>query len=231
MLDRWILERLHAVTAECLAAYQAYEFRKVFNALNQFCTTDLSAIYIDATKDRMYCDAAASPRRAASQQAMHAVFTGIAKLLAPILAFTADEAWEHAAFTEGSVHEQDFPVADPAFAPGEATAQVTRLFEIKYAIQTAIEACIQAKEFTRNNEADVTLTLPAEDAALLEMLNDRDFATEFFIIAGLTASAGESLTATARKSAHDLCPRCRKHEPVVASGLCGRCDDVCSVGL
>ncbi len=227
LLDRWILERLHAVTAECLAAYQAYEFRKVFNALNQFCTTDLSAIYIDATKDRMYCDAAASPRRAASQQAMHAVFTGIAKLLAPILAFTADEAWEHAAFTEGSVHEQDFPVADSAFAPGEATAQVTRLFEIKYAIQTAIEACIQAKEFTRNNEADVKLTLPAEDAALLEKLNDRDFATEFFIIAGLTASAGETLTATARKSAHDLCPRCRQHEPVVASGLCGRCDEVC----
>ena len=227
LLDRWILERLHAVTAECLAAYQAYEFRKVFNALNQFCTTDLSAIYIDATKDRMYCDATSSPRRLASQEAMHAVFTGISKLLAPILAFTADEAWEHAAFTEGSVHQQDFPTADPAFAPGEASAQVTRLFAIKSAIQTAIEACIQAKEFTRNNEADVTLTLPAEDAHLLEMLNDREFATEFFIIAGLSASIGGALTATARKSDHNLCPRCRKHEPLVASGLCDRCEDVC----
>ncbi|MES2474295.1 MAG: isoleucine--tRNA ligase [Verrucomicrobiota bacterium] len=226
LLDRWILERLHAVTAECLAAYQAYEFRKVFNALNQFCTTDLSAIYIDATKDRMYCDAADSPRRLASQEAMHAVFTGIAKLLAPILAYTADEAWEHAAFTTGSIHEQDFPIADTAFAPGQASGQVNRLFEIKYAIQTAIEACIQAKEFTRNNEADVTLTLPAEDAALLEKLNDRDFATEFFIIAGLNASLGDNLTATARKTDLDLCPRCRKHEPLVTSGLCDRCDAV-----
>ncbi len=231
LLDRWILERLHAVTAECLAAYEAYEFRKVFNALNQFCTADLSAIYIDATKDRMYCDAADSPRRRASQAAMHEIFTGIAKLLAPILAFTADEAWEHAAFTTGTVHEQDFPEANTAFAPGEATGQVNRLFEIKYAIQTAIEGRIQAKEFTRNNEADVALTIPANDAALLEMLNDRDFATEFFIIAGLTATVGGELAATARKTELCLCPRCRKHEPLLESGICGRCDEVCSGGL
>ncbi len=227
LLDRWILERLHEVVAECRKAYDAYEFRKVFNALNQFCTADLSAIYIDATKDRMYCDAANSPRRLASQAAMHEIFTSIAKLLAPILAFTADEAWEHASFTTGSIHEQDFPAPNPDFAPGLATQQATRLFEIKYAIQTAIEARIQAKEFTRNNEADVSLTIPASDAGLLEMLNDRDFATEFFIIAGLTASIGGELTATARKTDLPLCPRCRKHEPLLESGLCERCEEVC----
>ena len=132
----------------------------------------------------MYCDAPDSPRRRASQTAMHEIFTAIAKLLAPILAYTADEAWEHAAFTTGSVHEQDFPEPNPAFAPGEATKQAARLFEIKYVIQTAIEARVQAKEFTRNNEADVALTVPESDAALLPLLNDREFATEFFIIAG-----------------------------------------------
>jgi isoleucyl-tRNA synthetase len=231
LLDRWILERLHAVVVECRAAYEAYEFRKVFNALNNFCTHDLSATYIDATKDRMYCDAKDSPRRLASQCAMFEIFQAISKLLAPILVFTADEAWEHAPFTSGSVHEQDFPEPDPAFAPGEATKTADRLFEIKYAIQTAIEGCIQAKEFTRNNEADVCLTIPESDAALLPLLNDRDFATEFFIIAGLTAEVGAVLNATARKTDHCLCPRCRRHEPVVASGLCQRCDDVCSGGL
>ncbi len=231
LLDRWILERLHSVTAECLKGYETYEFRKVFNALNNFCTHDLSAIYIDATKDRMYCDAADSPRRLASQTVMYQIFTSIAKLLAPILAYTADEAWEHAAFTTGTIHEQDFPTADPAFAPGEATKQAERLFEIKYTIQTAIEACIQAKEFTRNNEADVALTIPDGDAALLPLLNDRDFATEFFIIAGLTATTGAELTATARKTGYCLCPRCRKHEPVLDSGLCARCAEVCSGGL
>jgi isoleucyl-tRNA synthetase len=231
LLDRWILERLHAVVAECRTAYEAYEFRKVFNALNNFCTHDLSATYIDATKDRMYCDAGDSPRRMASQCAMFGIFQAITKLLAPILAFTADEAWEHAPFTSGSVHEQDFPEPDPAFAPGEATKTADRLFEIKYAIQTAIEGCIQAKEFTRNNEADVCLTIPESDAALLPLLNDRDFATEWFIIAGLKAEAGAVLHATAKKTGHPLCPRCRRHEPLVESGLCARCDDVCSGGL
>ncbi len=231
LLDRWILERLHAVTVECLKAYETYEFRKVFNALNNFCTHDLSAVYIDATKDRMYCDAADSPRRLASQCAMHEIFLALAKLLAPILAYTADEAWEHAPFTSGSVHEQDFPLADPAFVPGEATQQAERLFEIKYAIQTAIEAQVQAKAFARNNEAEITLTVPESDAALLPLLNDRDFATEWFIIAGLTASVGPVLDATARKTDHALCPRCRRHEPLEASGICKRCNDVCSGGL
>ena len=226
LLDRWILERLHAVVAECRKAYEDYEFRKVFNALNQFCTTDLSAIYIDTTKDRMYCDAPDSPRRRASQHAMHQIFTAIAKLLAPILAFTADEAWEHASFTTGSVHEQDFPTPDPDFTPSEITRQAERLFEIKYVIQTAIEARIQAKEFTRNNEAHVDLTVPAADTALLPLLNDRDFATEFFIIANLNATTADTLAAAARLTDHPLCPRCRRHEPVVASGLCQRCNEV-----
>ncbi|MEN9974497.1 MAG: isoleucine-tRNA ligase [Verrucomicrobiota bacterium] len=226
LLDRWILERLHEVVAECRKGYETYEFRKVFNALNQFCTNDLSAIYIDATKDRMYCDAVDSPRRLATQAAMFEIFTAIAKLLAPILAFTADEAWEHAAFTTGSVHEQAFPVADPAFAPGEASRMAGRLFELKYVIQTAIEACIQAKEFTRNNEAAVEITVPVTDQDLLPRLNERAFASEFFIIAELTATVGPVLTATARKTAYGLCPRCRKHEPLGTNGICQRCDEV-----
>jgi isoleucyl-tRNA synthetase len=225
-LDRWILGRLHEVVAECRRGYDAYEFRKVFNALNNFCTHDLSATYIDVTKDRMYCDAVDSPRRRASQQAMHEVFLALVKLLAPILVYTADEAWEHAPFTSGSVHEQDFPVPDPRFAPGAESAAIGRLFEIQHVIQTAIEGCIQGKEFTRNNEADIELTVPEADAGLLGLLNDHEFASEFFIVAGLKAAAGSALSASARRSSHPLCPRCRRHEPVVASGLCGRCDEV-----
>ncbi|MEY3394989.1 MAG: isoleucine-tRNA ligase [Verrucomicrobiota bacterium] len=226
LLDAWILERLHLVIKECRTAYESYEFRKVFNAINQFCTTDLSAIYIDALKDRMYCDAADSPRRLASQAAMYEIFSSITRLLAPILAFTADEAWEHAAFTTGSVHEQDFPIADPTFAPSQISKDADRLFQIKAVIQTAIEAKIQAKEFSRNNEAAIALTVPESDSHLLEKLNDRDFSTEFFIIAGLNVTRGDALSATASKTPLPLCPRCRRHEPALPSGLCRRCDEV-----
>jgi isoleucyl-tRNA synthetase len=225
ILDRWILERLHAVVAECRKAYEGYEFRKVFNALNQFCTTDLSAVYVDATKDRMYCDSGSSVRRRASQTAMYDVFMALAKLLAPILAYTADEAWEHAGFCEGSVHEQDFPEPDAAFEPGDASATAERLFQIKSTIQTAIEAKIQLKEFTRNNEAAVELTLPSGDP-VLPLLKNRDLATEFFIIADLNVSEGGELSAVARKTDLCLCPRCRRHEPLLPSGLCERCEEV-----
>ena len=80
---------------ECRAAYAAYEFHKVYHTLNQFCAVDLSSLYVDITKDRMYCDAPASPRRRATQMAMHRIFDALCRLLAPILVFTAEEAWSH----------------------------------------------------------------------------------------------------------------------------------------
>ena len=225
LLDQWILERLNGVVSECRKAYEQYEFRKVFNSLNQFCSTDLSAIYIDATKDRMYCDAKNSVRRRASQTAMYDVFSTLCRLLAPILAYTADEAWEHAPFTEGSVHEQDFPEPDPAFASGKATAQVNRLLEIRKVVQTAIEEQIQAKSFTKNNEAAVQLVVPAREP-VYDLLRDRQFATEFFILADLDVSAGPALSAKASKTHHPMCPRCRRYEPLGKSGVCARCESV-----
>ena len=102
LLDRWILERLNAVIRETLKAYEAYDFRKAFSAINQFCTSDLSALYVDTTKDRLYCDSSSSVRRRATQTAMTIIFKALCRLLAPILAFTADEAWEYAGY-EGSV--------------------------------------------------------------------------------------------------------------------------------
>jgi len=118
--------------------------------------------------------------------------------------------------------------ADPAFSPGDASAKAERLFAIKSVIQTAIEARIQAKEFTRNNEAAVTLTLTSEDEGLLDLLNNREFATEFFIIAELEVKWSDHVSASARKTDLHLCPRCRKHEPLLESGLCERCDAVVS---
>ncbi|MEN9991525.1 MAG: isoleucine-tRNA ligase [Verrucomicrobiota bacterium] len=225
VFDRWILERLHHVVGECRKAYENFEFRKVFNAMNQFCTNDLSAVYIDVTKDRMYCDAPESLRRRASQTAMYEIFMAVSKLLAPILAFTADEAWEHATFTTGSIHEQDFPEPDPRFANATVTPLMDRVFEWRYLIQTAIEPCIQAKEFARNNEAAIVLTVPANDV-LQPMLHDLETLKEIFIIAELQVQAGETPAAAAHKTELPLCPRCRRHEPLRESGLCQRCDDV-----
>lgn len=228
LLDRWILERLNDVIAECRKAYEAFEFRKVFNQINQFCTADLSAVYIDVTKDRMYCDSKDSLRRRASQTAMHTVFSSLCRLLAPILAYTADEAWEHAGLP-GSVHEQDFPEHNEAYGDKEASSRVNRLMELRAVIQRAIEAAVQAKEFNKNNEAKVILTLPTtENQDIVALLLDREFATEFFIISDLELQLnGEEVFCTAIKSPYEMCPRCRRYEPMVAGAeLCERCASV-----
>ena len=223
VLDQWVLERLNEVITECRSAYEAYQFRKVFNQINQFCANELSALYIDITKDRMYCDAEDSTRRLAAQTVMQRVFDSIVRLMAPILAFTADEAWEHAGY-EGSVHEQDFPEADPEFASGNAIEQVTNLLEIRAVIQAAIEEQVQAKAFNKNNEADVTLTLPS-DHPCLSLLSDRDFVTEFFILSELNIVHGGEISATAVATSHVMCPRCRRYEPLL-SDVCQRCSEV-----
>jgi len=225
-LDLWILERLNVLITEVRAAYEAYDFRKVFTSINQFCATELSALYIDITKDSLYCDAAESPRRVSKQFAISRIFDGLVKLLAPILAYTCEEAWEHAG-NKGSVHEQDFPTADPAFDKGYS-AIFKRLQEFKSCIQIAIEAQIKAKAFNKNNEASVTLILPeGENATLLELLNDGDFAKEFFILSDIRIESGSELSASAEKSPYAMCPRCRRYEPSVnEEGLCQRCADV-----
>src|SRR6058998_1301137 len=108
LIDRWILERLNDVIRDCRSAYQEFAFHKVYHTLNQFCAVDLSSLYIDITKDRMYCDAPDSPRRRATQFAMHQVHTALCCWLAPILCFTAEEAWTYTG-AAGSVHLGQFP--------------------------------------------------------------------------------------------------------------------------
>jgi isoleucyl-tRNA synthetase len=193
LLDRWILERLHAVVAECRKAYETYEFRKVFNSLNNFCTHDLSATYIDATKDRMYCDAADSPRRIASQCAMHEIFRALQTARAhPRLHRRRGMG------TRALHHRQraraGFPGARSRLRARRGDGDRQALVRNQIRHPDRHRSCIQAKDFTRNNEADVSLTVPESDAALLPLLNDRDFATEFFIIAGLKAEVGAVLT-------------------------------------
>lgn len=223
LLDKWVLERLNVTITECRSGYESFQFRKVFNQLNQFCANELSALYIDITKDRMYCDAKDSTRRLAAQTVMYRVFDSLTRLLAPILVYTADEAWEHAGHTD-SVHEQDFPTVDEDFTTGEATEQVNSLLELRAFIQTAIEKEVQAKSFSKNNEADVTVALPA-DHGFRKLLTDRAFVTEFFIVSELRVVDGEELSVSVKATEYVMCPRCRRYEPLV-SDVCERCSDV-----
>src|SRR5438477_9004425 len=142
LIDRWILERVDHVIADCRSAYEAFEFHKVYHTLNHFCAVDLSSLYVDITKDRMYCDAPDSPRRRATQMAMHRIFDAICRLLAPILVFTAEEAWGYLD-PEQSVHLEVFPDcragAPPAAATDAVALQVDHLLKLRSVIGQTVE--------------------------------------------------------------------------------------------
>ncbi|MGI8602632.1 MAG: isoleucine--tRNA ligase [Verrucomicrobiales bacterium] len=232
LLDRWVLERLHSVVTECRDAYSALEFRRVFTALNQFCTVDLSALYVDMVKDRMYCDAAASLRRRSAQTAMHRVFDALCRLLAPILVFTADEAFEFAGNPD-SVHLEDFPQPDVAFAQKAATPRIESLLRLREITQKEIEKLRQAKVVGSNNEVAVTLDVPADDPAAT-LSNDLETVKEFLILSELTlhvSPKGSAARAAAVRTDHPKCERCWRHLGDVGlhpdhPELCGRCRDV-----
>ena len=226
LVDRWILDRLENVIAECRAAYAAYEFHKVYHTLNQFCAVDLSSLYIDITKDRMYCDAPDSPRRRATQAAMRRIFDALCRLLAPILVFTAEEAWGYLG-GPSSVHVQTFPEEAPEFRNPKAHEQIERLLDLRSVIGQSVERARQEKLVGNALEAAVTLT--CDEATIAAVAKDE--LEEFFILSDLTLQPGNEPAASISKTAHQKCARCWRHRPAVGKSaahpdLCDRCESV-----
>ena len=228
LIDRWVMERLHKVTKECVEAYERYDFRKVFTVVNQFLSADLSSLYIDITKDRLYCDAANSPRRRAAQTVIREITDTLCRLMAPIIAFTADEAYGFLGNAD-SVHLELFPEPNPAFPGSDASVAVEELLQARGAIQQAVEKARQEKKIGSSLEATVRLTLPAEDFQH-SVFNDPATLHEFFILSELKIERGPSLAAEIQESTNCKCGRCWKYLPEVGSfadhpTLCGRCRD------
>src|SRR5204863_8775373 len=228
LIDRWILERLDNVIADCRSAYEAFEFHKVYHTLNQFCAVDLSSLYIDITKDRMYCDAADAPRRRATQEVMHEIFGALCQLLAPVLAFTAEEAWRYSVPPDrDSVHLQEFP--EPQGRSHEASAQVEELLRLRGVIGQAIERARQEKMIGNTLEARVVLN---SNSNVTEKI-DKEELEEFFIVSDLTIHQAKEASALVAKTPYAKWARCWRHRSTVGASkahpdLCDRCESVVS---
>jgi len=228
LIDRWILERLDQVIKECRAAYDAFEFHKVYHTLNQFCAVDLSSLYVDITKDRMYCDSPNSPRRRATQAAMHEIFIALCQLLAPVLAFTADEAWKFSLAGE-SVHLEEFPQSKNS--GGDASEQVSELLKLRSVVGQSIEKARQEKLIGNALEAAVVLKSNSSVTAKI----DKSELEEFFILSDLTIEPAKEASASVTKTRYAKCARCWRHREYVGKSkshpeLCDRCEAVVTTG-
>jgi isoleucyl-tRNA synthetase len=227
VIDRWMRSRLQQVIEVCRDAYAAFDFRKVFQTLNQFCTVDLSSLYVDITKDRLYCDADDSPRRRATQAVMREAFQAVSALLAPILAFTTDEAWEFAGEAD-SIHLELFP--QPGARDPEAEGQIELLLKLRAVIAQAIEPARQQKLIGNALEASVTLRL-SEPTEFMRLRGLQAEIEEFFILSELHIESGVETSASLTRTAFKRCERCWRHRAYVGQSsahpdLCDRCESV-----
>ena len=232
-LDRYALARFAAAAKRARDAYETYDFSTVTQTLNMLATIDLSAFYVDVTKDRMYTLGARSRERRSTQTAMYMICDGLARLLAPILPVTADDLWRHMPGPRSeSIHLEAFPNVDHLLAP-DVVAVWDRLMEVRDQVNAALEDKRKNKVIGNSLGASVTLTATGPIAALLEEY--RDQLPTLFIVSDLTLNLGEAegadqVRVDVGKARGVKCERCWRYVPSVRSepdwsGICDRCVD------
>jgi isoleucyl-tRNA synthetase len=240
-VDRYALARYATVVTRVLDGYAAFDFQSATHALTEFVTVDLSAFYLDISKDRLYTFRADSLERRSAQTAQAVIADGLARLFAPILSVTAEEVWERLPGPrEPSVHLADFPNLDgdltgwrDQLAAGAFGTRWTRALALRARVNEKIELARQRKAIGKSLGAHITLGLTAADAdALAPIANDLPmlFNTSVVSVARLSPdqdAAGGTII-DVQPAEGDKCPRCWRIVPeIVPSGdlatLCLRC--------
>jgi isoleucyl-tRNA synthetase len=239
-LDRWVLQQTAVLIRDCTTAYDAFEFHRVYQLCNQFCSVTLSATYHDILKDRLYTLATNSPLRRSSQTAIHHVFQVLVRLLAPVLTFTADEAWTYATtrgeYTDDSIHLQDWPVAPAEWLDPQIESDVAALIRVREQVNEAIEPLRAAGKLGKSLDAAITIEGAADEAAFRVLEKHRDFLPELFIVSHVTlgSAKGAALHVTVRPCSElgfSRCPRCWRWVPALESSLHGEVCPRCAEAL
>ena len=228
-IDRWALAEINEVVKKALTAYHDYEFTDVYQAIYHNATVTLSSLYFDIIKDRLYTTAPKSLERRSAQTALYEIVVRIAKLIAPLLVFTADEIWENIPGTKAeaeSVHLTLFPTYNESLHDEALLARYERLFQIRDVVMKSLEEARSAKLIGAALEAKVTISADAETRTFLESFgSDLRF---YFIVSGTELKDGTELSVEVAKADGEKCERCWNYTTDVGvnekySGACGRC--------
>ncbi len=189
-IDQWILARLNKFTKQVRDSYDHYEFHVICQALNNFCTNDLSKLYVDITKDRVYVGGKTSKARRSAQSAMYIVLSAMTRLMAPILSFTANELWEAMPHTESDdathVMLNSMPAYDEAMAFADIEAKYNALFDLRDSVMKALELARAEKTIGKSLDAKLTVYATGENKAILDSFGDE--LPTVFIVSGVTVS-------------------------------------------
>jgi isoleucyl-tRNA synthetase len=232
--DRWALERNAEVGRRMIRAYEDFEFHAVFHAAYNYFTVDLSAFYLDALKDRLYCSGRNSRIRRSAQTALFKILTDSIRLLAPLLPFTTEEAWEALNSFSGkeeSVHLAYFPAVQTAWLSENERRDWDILIALREKILKHLETARESKLIGNALEAKVTILAPADQIGLIE--KSADLLNVLCIVSSVRVgpSAGTEIEIQIDPAEGQKCGRCWNYSMSVGTSanhpdLCRRCEDV-----
>jgi isoleucyl-tRNA synthetase len=243
-LDQYMLVRTAQLTEQVKRWYEEFEFHRIYHAVHNFCAVDLSAIYFDVLKDRLYTFAPNSPARRSAQTAVWHIAESLVRLVAPLMSFTADEVWQFlpkVSVRPGSVHLALFPSNKDIFGVEPAAEQLKKietdwvsLMSVRDEALKALEAARQAK--TIGSALESVVVLKASDP-LYSLLRGRE--TEMralLIVSGVEVQKAESgngsgaLSIDVRRAPGEKCERCWNYSTHVGENkefptICERCSE------
>ncbi|HET7909765.1 MAG TPA: isoleucine--tRNA ligase, partial [Nitrospira sp.] len=237
-LDRWALMRLEDLKARVRRAYDQFEFHAIYHALNNFCSVDMSAVYLDILKDRLYTFPADSRARRGSQTVLHEIILAMTKLMAPILSFTAEEIWRSlsgrlaASLEAKSVHLTMFPEPKRQWQDQALSKRWERLLDVRTAVQAALEEQRRSKTIGSSLEAVVEIEANPDTYAFLKPYAS-DLSTLFIVSEAKLIEAHHlpqksDYRVSVSKATAKKCERCWNYREAVGTDaahptLCDRC--------
>ena len=240
-MDRWVLHKLQEVIRRVREAYDQYQFHVVFYTLYNFCTVDLSALYLDVLKDRLYTSKAQSEKRRSAQSAMYVILDAMTRLLAPILTFTAEEIWSSLPSHGGkeiSVHLTRLPSPRPELTDMELAERWKTMVALKGEVSKAVEIARQKKVIGHTLDARVDISPPEklreflaarlEDMRALLIVSQVNIVPKDSLTDPYVSGEFEGLTIGVTKAPGEKCNRCWIFSESVGAdeknpAICTRC--------
>ena len=241
-LERWILSRLQALIRKATRGYDEFEFHVPAYMIHHFCVNELSAIYLDVRKDRLYAEDRAGEARRSCQTALWAILRALTEMLAPVLSFTSEEVWQEMRSLDPSIPESVFlshwPDVDETLIDEELDSRWERILEQRGALSRALEAArtngvighsldAQVEILRGETVEDPARLLPEEEWATLSIVSSLRVVGSFGEVGFSWKDLETGMEFNIRKAPGGKCPRCWRWAPEVPErGVCERCQGV-----
>jgi len=233
-LDHYVLSSLVNLEEEVIKNYKIFEYQKVFSLIFNFCTNELSAFYFDIRKDTLYCDSKNSLERKSTRTVLDILFHHLLTLLAPILCFTTEEAWQSRYGSNESVHTKNFPQIQDKWKRPELDSKWEVYKEIRKSINGAIE--IERKNKKIGSSLEASIDLYFGDSEFKEI--DQDLLKNISIVSELevfeespsdkcfVSETNKNIGVIVSQTNGEKCERCWKYFPSLSNDVCERCSKV-----